>query len=94
MAQGGKLKAGLAQDVAEVLDTSVPEIAYSLSQPIQMRTNELIAGIRSDVAVSIYGDDLGELRRLGEHTGDTLRRVPFVHDLKRDRRSIVGATRE
>ncbi len=71
----GKLKAGLAQDVAEVLDTSVPEIAYSISQPIQMRTNELIAGIRSDVAVSIYGDDLGELRGLGERAGDMLRKV-------------------
>ncbi|HET7789136.1 MAG TPA: CusA/CzcA family heavy metal efflux RND transporter [Myxococcales bacterium] len=78
----GKLKADIGRDVADVLDTSVPEIAYRISQPIQMRTNELIAGIRSDVAVSIYGDDLGELRRLGDRAGEILRRVPGAAGVK------------
>ena len=78
----GELKADLGRDVANVLDTSVPEIAYSISQPIQMRTNELIAGIRSDVAVSIYGDDLGELRLLGDRAGEILRKVPGAEGVK------------
>jgi len=59
----GKLKTDLAAEVARTIDAVTPEIAYSLSQPIQMRTNELIAGIRSDVAVGFYGEDLRELRR-------------------------------
>jgi heavy metal efflux system protein len=71
----GKLKGDLAREVGETIDAITPEIGYSISQPIQMRTNELLAGIRSDVAVSIYGDDLAELRRLGDQAGDIIRKV-------------------
>jgi cobalt-zinc-cadmium resistance protein CzcA len=80
--RAGKLKADLGREVAAVIDDVTPEIAYSISQPIQMRTNELIAGIRSDVAVSFYGDDLAELRRLGERGAEVLRRVPGAADVK------------
>ena len=44
----------------------VPGSRYEFIQPIQMRFNELIAGVRSDVAVRIYGDDLEELARLAD----------------------------
>ena len=47
-----------------------------------MRTNELIAGIRSDVAVSIYGDDLAELRRLGDQAGEIVRKVRGARGVK------------
>lgn len=80
--RSGKLKADLAREVGEIVESATPEIAYTISQPIQMRTNELIAGIRSDVAVSFYGDDLGELRRLGERAGEILRRVRGASGLK------------
>ena len=40
----------------------MPEVAAAVSQPIQMRTNELIAGVRSDAAAQIYGPDLDELQ--------------------------------
>ena len=42
----GLLKADLAQEISEAVEASVPEIAGGISQPIQMRTNELVAGIR------------------------------------------------
>ncbi|HVI22328.1 MAG TPA: CusA/CzcA family heavy metal efflux RND transporter, partial [Myxococcales bacterium] len=71
----GILKSDLAREVSETIDSITPEIGYSISQPIQMRTNELIAGIRSDVAVSVYGDDLAELRRLGDQAGDIVRKI-------------------
>ena len=80
--RAGKLKADLGREVAAVIDEVTPEIAYSVSQPIQMRTNELIAGIRSDVAVSFYGEDLAELRRLGERAAEVLRRVPGAAEVK------------
>ena len=38
---------------------------HEISQPIQLRTNELISGVRADVAVKIYGDDLEQLVRTG-----------------------------
>ena len=43
----------------------VPGLKPAFSQPIEMRLNELIAGIRGDIGIKVYGDDLEELRRLG-----------------------------
>jgi cobalt-zinc-cadmium resistance protein CzcA len=43
----------------------VPGLKTAFSQPIEMRLNEMIAGVRGDIAIKIYGDDLEELRRLG-----------------------------
>ena len=60
----------------------VPEIAAAVSQPIQMRTNELVAGIRSDIAVLIYGPDLGQLRQLGERASKLVERIPGVEDVR------------
>lgn len=48
------------------LFSEFPGMTVSFSQPIEMRLNEMIAGVRSDVAIKIYGDDLGELRRLSD----------------------------
>ncbi|MEI8063721.1 MAG: CusA/CzcA family heavy metal efflux RND transporter [Verrucomicrobiota bacterium] len=45
--------------------SKVPGMRVFFSQPIEMRMNELIAGIRNDIGIKIYGDDLEELRRLG-----------------------------
>jgi cobalt-zinc-cadmium resistance protein CzcA len=60
----------------------VPEVAGALSQPIQMRTNELVAGVRSDVAALVYGPDLDELARLSERVARAVRAVPGVEDLR------------
>jgi heavy metal efflux system protein len=43
----------------------VPGLKTAFSQPIEMRLNEMIAGVRGDVAIKVFGDDLEELRRLG-----------------------------
>ena len=44
---------------------SVPGAVFSYSQPIELRVAELISGVRSDIAVHLYGDDLGLLKREG-----------------------------
>lgn len=49
-----------------------PGMTAAFSQPIEMRFNEMIAGVRGDVAVKIYGDDLEELRRLSEEVQGAL----------------------
>jgi cobalt-zinc-cadmium resistance protein CzcA len=50
----------------EAAAARVPGNNYEFTQPIQMRFNELISGVRADVAVKIYGDDLATLLALGE----------------------------
>ncbi|MBI5495919.1 MAG: efflux RND transporter permease subunit [Deltaproteobacteria bacterium] len=62
----GVTKESIAQEAAELLEEHVPEVAVGLSQPIEMRTNELMEGVRSDVAAFVYGPDLDVLKTIGE----------------------------
>ena len=55
---------------------------YEFTQPIQMRFNELISGVRSDVAVKVFGDDLDTLIETGERLASILGRVPGAADVK------------
>jgi cobalt-zinc-cadmium resistance protein CzcA len=80
--RAGLSKADIAEQIAAAVAAAVPEIAGSISQPIQMRTNELIAGVRSDVAVLFYGADLDQLLRLGELAAAALAPIPGVVDLR------------
>lgn len=80
--RAGLTKEALAKELSELLDRKVPEIAGAVSQPIQMRTNELVAGVRSDVAILVYGRDLDELARLGDRIADVVRRVHGAVDVR------------
>ena len=57
-------QAELTEKMRDILN-QVPGLKPAFSQPIEMRMNELVAGLRGDVGIKIYGDDLEELRRLG-----------------------------
>ena len=61
---------------------SMPGNNYEFTQPIQMRFNELIAGVRSDVAVKVFGDDRAILAELGEQIESVLSSVPGAADTK------------
>ena len=52
----------LIAEMNEALEKEVPGVGSSFTQPIEMRFNELIAGVRSDIAVKLFGDDLTTLR--------------------------------
>ena len=78
----GKTKADLAQEMSDLALRFVPEISAGISQPIQMRTNELLAGVRSDVAAIIYGQDLEVLRSLGDAVAVELRTIPGAEDVR------------
>ena len=56
--------------------------SYEFTQPIQMRFNELISGVRSDVAVKVYGDDFAAMTRTAEQVAATLRGVDGAADVK------------
>lgn len=61
----------LADKMAAALRRTVPQAVYSFSQPIEMRVSELIAGVRADIAIKVFGDDLETLRR----SANEIRRV-------------------
>ncbi len=60
----------------------VPGVGLGFTQPIEMRFNELIAGVRSDLAVKIFGPDLDVLKQQAERVAQTLERVQGAADIK------------
>ncbi|HET6345878.1 MAG TPA: efflux RND transporter permease subunit, partial [Myxococcota bacterium] len=75
----------LVDQIDVALRAALPGTMQGYSQPIEMRMNELVSGVRSDFAVKIYGDDFRMLERLGAQVARTLRRVPGAVDIKADR---------
>ncbi len=73
---------GLVQEIDEALKRSLPGQNFSYSQPIELRVAELISGVRSDVALKIYGDDLVALQRIAQNAAGVLSRVPGAADVK------------
>lgn len=74
-----KPKAQLVAEMNKAVN-EVPGSRYEFIQPIQMRFNELIAGVRSDVAVKIYGDDLDTLAALADEIEGLVSRIPGSQD--------------
>ncbi|MGY2254277.1 CusA/CzcA family heavy metal efflux RND transporter [Pseudomonas reactans] len=60
----------------------VPGSAYELSQPIQLRFNELISGVRSDVAVKVFGDDMAVLNKTAGEIAETLKKLKGASEVK------------
>jgi cobalt-zinc-cadmium resistance protein CzcA len=72
-------------DLVAAMETAVKKIPgnnYEFTQPIQMRFNELISGVRSDVAVKIYGDDLDVMNGVGREVEAALKAIPGAADVK------------
>jgi len=66
----------------EATAATIPGNAYEFSQPIQLRFNELISGIRSDVAIKLFGDDMETLERSAAGIASVLSTVPGASDVK------------
>jgi heavy metal efflux system protein len=79
--RAGTTKQSIAEEVEAALGRS-PEVGGAISQPIEMRTNELMAGIRSDVGVLIYGRELSVLAALGDQVAAAVRKVPGAADVR------------
>ncbi len=76
-----KTKAQLVADIERAAD-EIAGSSYEISQPIELRFNELISGVRSDVGVKIFGDDLDTLLRLAGEVQGAVRKVRGAADLK------------
>jgi len=60
----------------------IPGTNYEFSQPIQLRFNELLAGVKSDLGIKVFGDDLAVLRDVATNVADTLADVRGAADVK------------
>ncbi|WP_338868779.1 CusA/CzcA family heavy metal efflux RND transporter [Myxococcus stipitatus] len=77
-----KDREGLVTAFNAALSKEVPGSLFSYSQPIELRVSELIAGVRSDVALKLYGEDLNVLKQTGDRLVAALSKVPGAADVK------------
>ena len=71
----------LSAKMQEKLEKTLPNVVFGATQPIQMRVEELISGVRATLALKIYGPDLATLDRLANEAKEVLEKVPGVADL-------------
>ena len=69
--------------------TRIPGMAITIGQPISHRIDHMLSGTRANVAVKVFGDDLAELRRLGEQVRGVMAGVPGVVDLSLEQQSDI-----
>lgn len=77
-----KNKQELIAKMSEALEKEVPGGAFGFSQPIQMRLSELIAGVRSDVAIKLFGDDIDVLKEKADEITRILQKIDGAADVK------------
>ncbi|KFZ27781.1 cation transporter [Pseudidiomarina atlantica] len=80
-ADAEKTKDEFVAELREAVE-QIPGNKYEFTQPIEMRFNELIAGVRADVAVRIYGDDLDQLKALGDEAVEIIAGVDGAADVR------------
>jgi cobalt-zinc-cadmium resistance protein CzcA len=89
-----RTKEELIAAMKERLEREAPGAGYSFSQPIQMRMQELMeAGVRSDIAVKIYGEDLEILRRTADQVANVVEHVQGAADVRAERVAGLPYTR-
>ena len=72
----------LVEQMQTALEKDVPGNSFSFTQPIELRVQELVAGVRSDVGLSLYGDDLPTLKVEGDKIVRALNQVPGAADVQ------------
>ena len=72
----------LAQELADKLEARVPATLHAFSQPIEMRVNDLVAGIKGDVAIKVYGDDLQQMQDISDEIRKAVASTPGAADTK------------
>ena len=76
-----KSKDELADKIKDELEATIPNMEIEFTQPIEMRFNELISGTRSDVAIKIFGEDLGILAEKAEQIKQAISNVEGAADI-------------
>ncbi len=89
----------LMGELSAVVNSRVPATIHSFSQPIEMRVNELIGGVKSDLAIKVFADDLDTMTRVADSVRRAIMQVPGASDVKMEILSglpsiLVTANRE
>lgn len=77
-------RAGTQEELVRQMETvlnGMPAMRAIFTQPIEMRVNEMVAGIRSDLGIKVFGDDFDTLKSLGDQIASILERVPGASDV-------------
>jgi heavy metal efflux system protein len=82
--EGFKLQSDIERRIREVLSV-LPGVQLVMSQPIQERVDEMVTGVRSQVAIKLFGEDLAVLRQKSEEIARVLNSIPGTRDLRLDR---------
>ncbi|MBN9125605.1 MAG: cytochrome-c peroxidase [Nitrosospira sp. 56-18] len=82
----GRTQEEIEEDIRKAL-TVLPGVNIALSQPIAQRVDEMVTGVRSQVAVKIFGDDLEDLRKLSEQVARIVKSTRGARDLRIERLS-------
>lgn len=76
-----KPKAEIVEQIEKAAN-EIPGSLYEISQPIQLRVNELISGVRSDLGIKIFGDDLDTLQDVAKQVQAAIQNIPGATDVK------------
>ncbi len=79
-----RTREGLVEKIRARLE-DIPGMSYSFSQPIQLRVDELVSGVKAQVAIRIFGDDLDVLREKGEAVERVIRQIRGAADVNLER---------
>jgi cobalt-zinc-cadmium resistance protein CzcA len=82
----GRSQVEIEEDIRKAL-AHIPGVQIVMNQPIAQRVDEMLTGVRSQLAIKIFGDDLAELKRLSEQVAQVVRKVPGARDIRVDRLS-------
>ena len=75
-------KEELVAEIERKLRARVPEATFGFSQPIESRINDMIAGVKGDVAIHLYGDNLDQMMQYAKSIREILASLPGAADLK------------
>lgn len=83
----------LIEEITALLSENVPGVVFGFTQPIEMRVDELVAGVKADVAVLLYGEDLSTLSRLGKKIEGILHGIHGAADVKAEHQADLPTVR-
>lgn len=75
-------KQELITAMSKTLNKRIPGNNFSFTQPIELRVQELLSGVRSDIGISLYGDDLETLQKIGNEIASVISQVPGAADVQ------------
>ncbi len=84
--ESGRTQVEIEEDIRKALSV-LPGVQVIMNQPIAQRVDEMVTGVRSQLAIKVFGDDLGELKRVSEDLARIVRTVPGAIDIRVERLS-------